>query len=233
MQQLPQLRDVSSDQQSKGAAVNLTIDRDAAGAFRHRAGRHRRGDLRPDRPARGGAVLHPAEQLPRGGGGAARRCRRRPELFNSVYMLSPLTGKTVPLSLFVKVDPNATQQPDDQPPGRVSGRDAVVQPGARRRARPGDEAGRAGARQAGRAGDPDRLVPGHGAGLPAVAGRRADPDPGGAAGGLRDPGRALRELHPPADHPLDPAVGRGGRAAGADGRRPGPQRDRHHRASSC
>jgi HAE1 family hydrophobic/amphiphilic exporter-1 len=31
-----------------------------------------------------------------------------PALFNSVYILSPLTGKTVPLSLFVKVDPNAT-----------------------------------------------------------------------------------------------------------------------------
>jgi HAE1 family hydrophobic/amphiphilic exporter-1 len=29
-------------------------------------------------------------------------------MFDSVYVLSPLTGKTVPLSLFVKVDPNAT-----------------------------------------------------------------------------------------------------------------------------
>jgi multidrug efflux pump subunit AcrB len=29
-------------------------------------------------------------------------------MFNSVRILSPLTGKTVPLSLFVKVDPNAT-----------------------------------------------------------------------------------------------------------------------------
>src|SRR5262249_44712281 len=31
-----------------------------------------------------------------------------PNFFNSLYILSPLTGKTVPLSLFVKVDPNAT-----------------------------------------------------------------------------------------------------------------------------
>ena len=31
-----------------------------------------------------------------------------PDLFNSVYLLSPLTGKTVPLSFFVKIDPNAT-----------------------------------------------------------------------------------------------------------------------------
>jgi HAE1 family hydrophobic/amphiphilic exporter-1 len=33
LQQLPQLKDVSSDQQSKAGAVNLTIDRDAAARF--------------------------------------------------------------------------------------------------------------------------------------------------------------------------------------------------------
>ena len=37
---------------------------------------------------------------------------------------------------------------------------------------------------------------------------RADPDRRGAAGRLHHPGHALRELHPPADHPLDAAVGR-------------------------
>ncbi|HZC17026.1 MAG TPA: efflux RND transporter permease subunit, partial [Caulobacteraceae bacterium] len=31
-----------------------------------------------------------------------------PHIFDSMYILSPLTGKTVPLSLFVKSDPNAT-----------------------------------------------------------------------------------------------------------------------------
>jgi multidrug efflux pump subunit AcrB len=31
-----------------------------------------------------------------------------PDLFNSVYLLSPLTGQDVPLSLFVRVDPSAT-----------------------------------------------------------------------------------------------------------------------------
>ena len=31
-----------------------------------------------------------------------------PALFNSVYLLSPVTGKPAPLSLFVKVDPNGT-----------------------------------------------------------------------------------------------------------------------------
>jgi len=40
---------------------------------------------------------------------------------------------------------------------------------------------------------------------------------------------AVRELHPPRHHPLDPALGRGGGAAGADGDRQRPGRDRHHR----
>ena len=33
LRNLPQLKDVSSDQQSNGGAVNLTIDRDAAARF--------------------------------------------------------------------------------------------------------------------------------------------------------------------------------------------------------
>ena len=45
MQALPQLKDVSSDQQSQGGAVNLTIDRDAGRAFRHIPRRNRRRGL--------------------------------------------------------------------------------------------------------------------------------------------------------------------------------------------
>ncbi len=58
---------------------------------------------------------------------------------------------------------------------------------------------------------------------PAVA------DPGGRRVRLHRAGRAVRELHPPAHDPLDAAVGRRRRAAGADGHRPGPGRGRHHR----
>ena len=42
-------------------------------------------------------------------------------------------------------------------------------------------------------------------------------------------GRALRKLHPPADDPLDAALGRGRRAARAATHRLWPRRDRHHR----
>ena len=54
-------------------------------------------------------------------------------------------------------------------------------------------------------------------------------DPGGGGLRLHRARRAVRELHPPADDPVDAAVGRRRRAAGADGHRQRPRRDRHHR----
>ena len=49
-------------------------------------------------------------------------------------------------------------------------------------------------------GDADRVVPGHGAGLPVFAGDDALSDRRRTAGCLPDPRRALRKLHSPADH---------------------------------
>ena len=107
MQKTPQLVDVSSDQQSQGAAVNLTIDRDAASRF---------GIAPADIDAAIYNVIgqrqvaqyftqvnsyHVVMEGP-------PALQASPHMFNSVYVLSPLTGKTVPLSLFVRVDPNAT-----------------------------------------------------------------------------------------------------------------------------
>ena len=58
-------------------------------------------------------------------------------------------------------------------------------------------------------------LPGRGARLPGVARQRAVPDPRGDRHRLHRARRALRELHPPDHDPLDPAVGRHRRAAGA------------------
>jgi HAE1 family hydrophobic/amphiphilic exporter-1 len=103
----PQLVDVSSDQQSQAAAVNLTIDRDAAARF---------GIAPSDIDAAIYNVIgqrqvaqyftqlnsyHVVLEGP-------PDLQATPDMFNSVRVLSPLTGKTVPLSLFVKADPNAT-----------------------------------------------------------------------------------------------------------------------------
>ena len=177
---MPEIKDVSSDQQSNGGAVNLTIDRDAAARF----------GIAPT--AIDAAIYdligqdevaqyftqqnsyHVVVEAP-------PALQATPDLFNSVYMLSPITGKTVPLSLFVKVDPNATSSLTVSHQGEFPAATLSFNLAPGRGARPGDERRSSRARQARRAGDAHRLVPGHGAGVPAIAVERADPDRRGAA----------------------------------------------------
>jgi HAE1 family hydrophobic/amphiphilic exporter-1 len=107
LQGLPQLKDVSSDQQSQAAAVMLTIDRDAAARFGiapsdidtaiyNLIGQHEVTQYFTQLNS-----YHVIVEAP-------PKMQLTPDLFNSVYILSPLTGKNVPLSLFVKANPNAT-----------------------------------------------------------------------------------------------------------------------------
>ena len=84
-----------------------------------------------------------------------------------------------------------------------------LQPGARRRARPGRRPRSTGPHaEMRRAGDHRDEVPGHGAGLPAVAVNRAVLILARAGRGLHHPRHPLRKLHPPADHPLHFALRR-------------------------
>ena len=107
LQTIPQIKDVSSDQQSQGAAVNLTIDRQAAARF---------GIATSDIDAaiynligqREVAQYFTQLNAYHVVVEATPGLQASPALFNSVYLLSPITGRTVPLSLFVKVDPTAT-----------------------------------------------------------------------------------------------------------------------------
>ena len=57
--------------------------------------------------------------------------------------------------------------------------------------------------------------PGHGAGVPGLARQPAVADPGGADHRLYRAGHPVRELRPSAHHPVDAAVGRRRRVAGA------------------
>ncbi len=104
---MPQLRDVNSDQQSSARAIKLTIDRDAAARF---------GISPADIDA---AVYDQVGQRLIAQTFTQLNSYRvileappdlqiTPEIFNSIRINSPVTGKTVPLSLFLKVDPNAT-----------------------------------------------------------------------------------------------------------------------------
>ena len=104
---LPQLKDVSSDQQSNGGAVNLTIDRDAAGRFGitptaiDTAIYELLGQAEVTQYFTQQNSYHVVIEAP-------SALQSTPDLFNYLYILSPITGKTVPLSLFVKVNPNST-----------------------------------------------------------------------------------------------------------------------------
>ncbi|HXV00675.1 MAG TPA: efflux RND transporter permease subunit [Caulobacteraceae bacterium] len=105
MQTLPEIKDASSDQRSEGGALNLTIDRDAASRFGisptaidtavyDLVGQAEVAQYFTEQNSYHVVVEAPPDLL------------ASPDIFNSVFILSPLTGKTVPLSQFVKVDPN-------------------------------------------------------------------------------------------------------------------------------
>ncbi|HEY2482986.1 MAG TPA: efflux RND transporter permease subunit, partial [Caulobacteraceae bacterium] len=105
MQALPQLKDVSSDQQSEGGALNLTIDRAAASRFGitptqvdsaiyDLIGQDEVTQYFTQQNSFHVVIEGPPD------------LQATPDIFNSVYILSPLTNKTVPLSQFMKVDPN-------------------------------------------------------------------------------------------------------------------------------
>jgi HAE1 family hydrophobic/amphiphilic exporter-1 len=101
---LPELKDVSSDQQSNGGAVNLTIDRDAAARFGisptdidsavyELIGQAEVAQFFTQQNSYHVVLEGPPDM------------QATTELFNTVYLLSPTTGKQVPLSQFVRIDP--------------------------------------------------------------------------------------------------------------------------------
>jgi HAE1 family hydrophobic/amphiphilic exporter-1 len=103
MQALPELKDVSSDQQSHAGAVKLTINRDAAGrygimpadidaAIYNTIGQHQVAQYFTQMNSYHVVVEAPPQM------------QADPSLFNAVYVNSPVTGRPVPLSLFVTAD---------------------------------------------------------------------------------------------------------------------------------
>jgi hydrophobe/amphiphile efflux-1 (HAE1) family protein len=106
MRQMPQLEDVSTDQESRGAAVALAINRDAAGRFGispadidaaiyDQLGQRQVAQYYTQLNAYHVIVEAPPD------------LQVSSELFHAIYLKSPLTGGLVPLSLLVRVDPQA------------------------------------------------------------------------------------------------------------------------------
>ncbi len=138
LQRLPELSRCQLRPAVQAAAVNLTIDRDAAARF----------GISP--PAIDAAIYDligqdevaqyftQTEQLPRGDGGAAEPAGLAGDLFNRIYPGFAAHRQDRAAVAVREGRPERHTQPDDQPPGRVPGRDPLVQPRARRGARPGD-----------------------------------------------------------------------------------------------
>ena len=190
MQTLPELRDVATDQQTNGTTLELKINRDTASrygiqpqliddtlydAFGQRQVTQYFTQLNSYH-----VIL---EVLPELQGNL--------DTLNKIYVKSPTTGDQVPLSTFatwtsVPVRPLSISHQGQFPaitisfnlaPGRGAG------PGDRRRAE-GDGRTR-------RADHAQFELPGHRAGVPAIARHRAAADPGGARGGVSDPRHSL------------------------------------------
>ena len=107
MDKMPQLKDVNSDQQSSARAASIDIDRDAAARFGiepsdidaaiyNQVGQREVAQYFTQLNAYHVVLEGPVA------------LQATPELFNAIYINSPLTGKPVPLSSLVKVDTSKT-----------------------------------------------------------------------------------------------------------------------------
>ena len=167
LQTLPQLKDVSSDQQSQGGAVNLAIDRAAAARFGISPANIDAAVyelIGQDEVAQYFTQQNSYHVVIEG----TPSLQQTPDLVSSIYILSPTTGKTVPFSLFVKVDPNGTSSLTVNHQGEFP---AVtlsfnLAPGVSlSQATDAVEAAR---ERLDAPSDLDRFFPGHGAGIPAI-----------------------------------------------------------------
>ena len=225
---LPQLADVSSDQQNLGPQLTAKINRDAAARFgiqpqviddslNDAFGQRQVAQYYTQRNTYN-VVL---EALP--------GLQANASALDQIYVKSPTTGQLIPLSTLVTIDTDHTGPLSISHQGQFPAATLSfnLQPGvALSQAVDAIDKARA------ELGAPATLIgtlPGQRPGVPDRARQRAAPDPRRAARRLRHPRRALRELRPPADDPLHPALGRRRRADRAVGGRVRPLGHRHHR----
>ena len=170
---LPQLVDVSSDQQDRGRRVVAGDRPRHRVAARHHAPAHRRHALRRLRPAAGRDHVHAAQPVPRGDGGRAALLAAPRDAAG--HLRAVRQGRHGAAQRVQPLRAHADRA-RGEPPGAVPVGDAVLQPRAGRRA------GRRGDRDRGR-GAPARparrhpgQLPGHRADLPGLAGQPAAAD---------------------------------------------------------
>ena len=232
VQSLPELVDVTTDREQNGLQANVVIDRPGGRAARRAHPGHRQRAQQCVLAAADFDHLlrpQPVPRHPRSRSAASSAIR---PISTQVYVAG--AGNTqVPLSSVARIEKIAGAA-GHQPPG-LSSRRSPSPTILRRtsRSRQASRRDRAGGRRAAPAGHAAHRIRRRRAGLPALGRRAAAGDPGGAAGGLHHPRRAVREPGASADHHLDAAVRRPRRAAGVAAvprRADGDRLHRHHPA---
>ena len=228
---LPQLADVASDAQNAAPQLTININRDAAARFGVQPQliddtlNDAFGQRQVTQYFTNNSYYLVLEVLPELQGDVGT--------LNQIYVKAPVTGAARAAVDAGQRRHRAYRAAAGLPFRAIPGGDLDVQPAARRRAQPGGRRHPAGRRRDRHAVVADRQLPGQCAGVPGRAVERAGADRGRAGGRLCHSRRALRELHPSADDPVDAAVGRRRRAAGAVARRLRSVGDRHHRHHSA
>ncbi len=253
MKQIPELRDVASDQQNNGLGLLVNIDRDTAGrlgitpqniddALYDSFGQRQVSTIytqtnqfhvilevapqyRQDASALKDHVC--ADRIGIGESGLHDRARRDE---HRADRRGGASARTIAVS-DDRLDDSIAHY--DQPSKPVSGRHALLQSGSRIIARNGGRSHQAGDARRGHAGQHRAELPGHRARVRIIARERIDPDSRGDRHGLHCAGRVVRKLHSSHHHSFDAALGGRRRDSGAGPVQYGSgchRADRHHSA---
>ena len=210
---LPEIADVSSDQQNSGLSSNVIIDRDTASRLGLTA-QAVDAALYDSFGQRQVSVMYKSINQYHVVLAMQQQWWESPDFLKTIYVQTP-KGTNVPLSTFTHFTQGTHTHPVDAP-GAVPRNHTFVQPRGGRsseRCRNGDQPGRSGD---GPACQHRWQVCRHRAGLSAGNCKSAYADRGGAARRLYCAGNVVREPDPSSNHHLDAAFGRP-RSAGGDG----------------
>ena len=210
---VPEIADVSSDQQNSGLSSDVIMDRDTASRLGLTA-QAVDSALYDAFGQRQVSVMYKSINQYHVVLALQQQWWQSPDFLKTIYVQTP-RGRHVPLSTFTHFSTGyhaarTCRTRANSPPPRFRS----TSPKATRSATPCDAINKA-ELEMGLPASITGKFRRHRAGVPGIDDEPADPDRHGAAGRLHRPGHAVREPDPSADHHLDAAVGGRRRADGA------------------
>ena len=200
---IPHLEQVSADTQNQGLAAYIQVDRDTAGRLGISMATVDNA-IEDAFAQRIVSTIYTQSNQYRVILEASPTVLKSPNALQSIYLPST-AGTAVPLSAIatIRQQPSALQvsHVGQFPAATISFN--LAKGVALGTAVNADQGGRTADRRADLG---HHHLPRRGGGVPVLPVQRALADPGGDRGDLHRAGRALRELHPPGDHPVHPAL---------------------------